>query len=68
MKVHHTDEEPIYFSETNCEALENIKATQHKIIKHMKSQCHTKLYQILIIIAGHADDKQFIKIYKLLFA
>ena len=66
MKVHHTDEEPIYFSEPNCEAFENIIETQHKIIKYMKSQCHTKLYQILIIIDGHADDEQFIKQSKLL--
>ena len=45
MKVQHTDEEPIYFSEPDFPALENIIDTQHKIIKYMKSQGHTKLYK-----------------------
>ena len=32
MKVQHTEEEPIYFSEPDFEALQNIIDTQHKII------------------------------------
>ena len=66
MKIQHSDEEPIYFSEPYFPALETIIDTQHRIIKYMKSQCHTKLYQILIIIDDFADDEQFSRISKLL--
>ena len=65
MKVQHSDEEPIYFSEQDFAALENIINTQHKITKYMKSQGHTKLYQILIVIDDFADDEQFLRISKL---
>ena len=66
MKVKHTDEEPIYFSEYDPEALENIINTQHKIITYMKKQDHHKLYQILIIIDDFADHEQFSRRSKLL--
>ena len=42
MRVRHSDEEPIYFSEPDFNALENIMDAQHTILKHMKSQGHTK--------------------------
>ena len=61
MKVRHTDEEPIYLSGPNFEALENMVETQHQIIKYMKSQGHTKLYEILIIINDLADDEQLVE-------
>mgnify|MGYP003642016498 FL=1 len=66
MKVENTDEDPIYFSEPNMSALENIIETQHQIIKYMKTQEHTKLYQILIIIDDFADDEKFSRHSKLL--
>ena len=66
MKVKHTDEEPIYFSEYDPDALENIINTQHKIITYMKKQDHHKLYQILIIIDDFADHEQFSRRSKLL--
>ena len=61
MKIQHTQEEPIYFSEPDFEALENIIDTQHKIVKYMKEKGHKKLYQILIVIDDHADDEKFSK-------
>ena len=66
MKVKHTDEEPIYFSEYEPEELEKIIDTQHKIIKHMKDKGTTKLYQILIVIDDHADNPEFCRNSKLL--
>ena len=58
MKVQHSDEEPIHFSEPDFEALDNFIDAQHRIIKYMKSQGHTKLYQIIIVIDDFADDEQ----------
>ena len=66
MQVKHTEEEPIYFSEPDFEALEKIIETQHKIVKYMKDKGHKKLYQILIVIDDHADDEKFSKRSKLL--
>ena len=65
MIFHHSDEEPIYFSEPDFPALGNIKDTQHEIIKYMKSQDHTKLYQSLIVIDDFADDEKFTRRSKL---
>ena len=67
MKVsHNEDEEPIYFSDYDPDALENIINTQQKIITYMKKQGKTKLYQILIVIDDFADDESFSKRSKLL--
>ena len=66
MKVQHTEETTIYFSEPGFAALENIIHAQHKNIKYMKSQGHTKLYQILIVIDDFADNEQFSRRSKLL--
>ena len=43
MKVEDSEEEPIYFDEYDPEALENIIATQHKIIKYMKDRGDKKI-------------------------
>ena len=66
MKVQHTDEEPVYFSEPDFAALGNIIDAQHKTIKYMKSQGRTKLYQIFIVIDDWADDEQLSRRPKLL--
>ena len=66
MKVQYTEEEPIYFSEPDFEALENIIETQNKIIKYMNDTGHKELYQILIVIDDHADDEQNSKRSRLL--
>ena len=66
MKVQHTEEDPIYFSEPDFDALEKIIDTQHKIIKYMKERKYKKLFQILIIVDDHADDERFSKRSKLL--
>jgi predicted alpha/beta superfamily hydrolase len=58
MKVQHTDEEPISFSEYEPETLEHIIHMQHDIASHMKKQGHKKLYQILIIIDDFADHEK----------
>jgi hypothetical protein len=66
MKVKHTDEDPIYFSEYEPDQLENIIETQHKIIKHMKDKGQTKLFQILVVIDDFADNPDFSRNSKLL--
>ena len=66
MKVHHTDEEPIYFDHYSAEDLDKIIHTQHKVIDYMKKEGRTKLFQILIIIDDFADDPNFVRSSKLL--
>jgi hypothetical protein len=66
MKVQETDEEKFYFSEYDAGTLAQIIKTQHDIVKHMKKQGQTKIYQILIVIDDFADDPSFCKHSKLL--
>jgi hypothetical protein len=66
MKLQETDDEKFYYSEYNPEALEEIISNQHKIIKYMKNQGQTKLYQILIIVDDFSDDPLFSRQSKLL--
>ena len=66
LKVEDTEKEPIYFSEYDPAALEDIISTQHKITKYMKDRGDTKIYQILIVIDDFADDEKFSKHSKLL--
>ena len=58
LKIKDTEEEPIYFSEYNSEALEKIISTQRKITESQKKQEHQKLYQILIVIDDFADSPE----------
>ena len=46
--------------------LEAIIDKQHKVINYMKSQGHTKMFQILIVIDDWADDPSFTHNSKLL--
>ena len=54
MEAHETDEEKFFFDHYDPDALENIIATQTKIVKHLKAKGKKKLFQILIIV----DDFQ----------
>ena len=66
LKIKDTEEEPIYFSEYNSEALEKIIDTQRKITEYQKKQEHKKLYQIMIVIDDFADSPEFSRHSKLL--
>ena len=68
LKIRETDEEKLYFSEYNPEALENIIDTQKKVTEFQKKQDHKKLYQILIVIDDFADSPEFSRQSKLLHA
>ena len=68
MKIKETAEEPIYLSEYDSEALENIITTQRKVPDFRKKQEHTKLYQIRIVIYDFADSAEFSRHSKLLHA
>ena len=60
------EKERIYFDSYEPEELEKIIDKQHKVVNYLKSQNHTKLYQILIVIDDWADDPQFTRQSKLL--
>ena len=60
------EHEKIYFDTYNPSELEGIMETQHKVINYLKSQGHTKLFQILICIDDWADDPSFTRNSKLL--
>ena len=66
LKIKHTEEEPIYFSEYNSEELEKIINTQKKVTEFQKKENHKKLYQILIVIDDFADSVEFSRHSKLL--
>ena len=66
LKIKHTEEEPIYFSEYNSEELEKIINTQRKVTEFQKKENHKKLYQILIVIDDFADSVEFSRHSKLL--
>jgi ABC-type cobalamin/Fe3+-siderophores transport system ATPase subunit len=69
MKVHHTEQEPIYFDHYDPEQLNKIIDTQHKVIEYMKKKNIKKLYSILIIVDDFADDQpQFSRQSKILHA
>ena len=66
LKIKHTTEEPIYFSEYNSEELEKIINTQRKVTEFQKKKNHKKLYQILIVIDDFANSVEFSRHSKLL--
>jgi len=66
LKIKHTDEEPIYFSEYDPEALEHIINTQRKVVEYQKKEDYKRLFQILIIVDDFADDPSFSRQSKLL--
>ncbi len=66
LDVHETDDEKFYYSSYEPDALENIIATQNKVIKHMKAKNKKKLFQILVIVDDFADDPSFSRHSKLL--
>jgi hypothetical protein len=68
MKVHHTEQEPIYFDHYDPEQLNKIIDTQHKVIEYMKKKNIKKLYSILIIVDDFADQPQFSRQSKILHA
>ena len=66
MKVQHKDEEPMYFSHYDLEALNEKIETQHKVIEYQKKQNHKKLFSVLIIVDDMADNPIFTRQSKLL--
>ena len=66
MGVKHTEEEPIYFSEYDPEALNKIINEQRKVSEHQKKENHKTLHQILIVIDDFADNPEFSRQSKLL--
>ena len=66
MKVKESDSEKLYFDHYDPEDLENIIATQHKVILHMKKQKHSHLFSILVIVDDFADDPSFSRHSKIL--
>ena len=60
------DEEKIYFDHYDPAELEEIMDKQHKVINYLKSQGHTKMFQILVVIDDWADDPSFTRNSKLL--
>jgi hypothetical protein len=66
LKIKHSKEEPIYFSEYNNEALLEIIDTQKKVIEYQKKENYKRLFQILIIIDDFADSVEVSRNSKLL--
>ena len=66
MDAHETDEDHFYFDYYDKDALEQIIATQNKIILEQKRKNKKKLFQILIVIDDFADDPSFSRHSKLL--
>ena len=66
MDTHETDEDHFYFDSYDKDALEQIIATQNKIILEQKRKNKKKLFQILIVIDDFADDPSFSRHSKLL--
>ena len=66
MKVKHTDEEPIYFSHYDPEALHKIIDTQHKVIDYMKKKNIKKLFSILVVVDDFADSPEISRHSKIL--
>ncbi len=66
MGVTHTDEEPIYFSEYDPEALSKIINIQRKMCEYQKKGNYKTLHQILIVIDDFADNPEFSRQSKLL--
>ena len=66
MDVHENEDEKFFFDHYDPDALENIIATQNKVIKHMKAKNKKKLFQVLIVIDDFADSPEFTRHSKLL--
>ena len=66
MQVQHTDDDQIFASHYDSDALHEMLATQHKITEHTKNM-HIKTYvQIFIIINDFAHHPSFTRQSKLL--
>ena len=60
------EREKLYFDNYDPVELEAIIDKQHKLINYLKSQGHTDMFQILIVIDDWADDPSFTRNSKLL--
>jgi hypothetical protein len=65
-EIKPTEHEKIYFDNYDPVELEAIIEKQHKVINYLKSQGHTKMFQILICIDDFADSPEFTRQSKLL--
>jgi len=65
-EIKPNEREKIYFDTYDPVELEAIIDKQHKVINYLKSQGHTKMFQILIVIDDFSDDPSFTRNSKLL--
>ena len=65
-EIKPNEKEKLYFDSYDPVELEAIIEKQHKVINYLKSQGHTKMFQILICIDDWADDPSFTRNSKLL--
>ena len=56
MKAQHTDDDPIFVSHYDSDALHEMLDTQHKKTEHSKNNSIKNYFQILLIINEFADD------------
>ena len=56
MKIQHTEDDPIYFDTFN-EQMKHIIDTQEKIVKYMKDNDFSKIFNIAIIVDDFSDNK-----------
>ena len=50
MEAHETDDDKFYFDHYNPDALENIIATQTKIVKHMKAKGEKNYFKFRLLL------------------
>ena len=65
-EIKPNEKEQIYFDHYDPIELEAIMDKQHKVITYLKSQGHTNMFHILIVIDDFADDPSFTRNSKLL--
>ena len=60
------EREKLYFDSYNPVELEAIIDKQHKVTSYLKSQGHTNMFQILVVIDDFAESPEFTRQSKLL--
>lgn len=61
MNVHHSKDNPIYFSEYSPKDLQDIIKQQHDLIDYMKKKHHKEMFNILILVDDFGDNPKFSK-------
>ena len=68
MKAQHTDDDPIFVSHYDSDALHEMLDTQHKKTEHSKNNTIKKYFQLSLIINEFADDPSCTRQSKMLHA